>query len=177
MSYVTSIFIKGIIYMLAKNIFAQIPVYIKGGYGWEPETWASIGFSTRTRHNFIYKTVNGNEFIYINYITKNAYKKNPNVKQNELGKIVGFYIVDSSIQGDRKDFTDSKHYALEPQKWQNAFCAIEAYQFDKPIDVYEFNPDFKARSRSLAGIGEFLIPNDIEKLGGLSCQTVKLFKS
>jgi hypothetical protein len=143
--------------------------YIKGFWGWSPETWASIGFRDNYRDTLISKTTN--PFIMVIYITIHSGEK-----EEMLGKIVGFYLV-SHEKGHRDEFTAPEHYQRHPEKWPHAIRAIRAFSFlpEYYLDVYDFDPAIKRAAVPTAERGRELSDEQVKLLKTIPYIEVPIF--
>lgn len=143
---------------MTDDIWHGRTVYIKGFWGWSPETWASIGFRDNYRDTLISKT--SDPFIMVIYVTIHS-------GENEelLGKIVGFYLV-SHEKGHRDGFTAPKHHQRHPGKWPHAIRAIRAFSFlpEYYLDVYDFDPAIKRAAVPTAERGRALSDEQVNLL-------------
>jgi hypothetical protein len=154
------------------DIWEGKSVYIKGFYGWTPETWAAIGFSNNRRETLISNTTD--PFIMIIYVTENAKAASADIR----GKIVGFYIV-SHQKGHRNEFTDPIHFQRQPEKWQNALKAVRAFSFlpEYQPHVYDFDPSLKSGVLGKSSNGVKLDADKVEELKLLPYVEVPIFDS
>jgi hypothetical protein len=151
------------------DIWQGKTVYIKGFWGWAPETWAAIGFTGNYRDTLISKTTNA--FIMAIYITKNS-----GAEKDMLGKIVGFYLV-SHEKGHRNDFTAPEHHQRFPEKWQNSIKAVRAFSFlpEYYPSVYDFDPEIYRAATPTAYWGKELTAEQIDQLKVIPYVEVPIF--
>jgi hypothetical protein len=155
---------------MIEDIWKGKTVFIKGFWGWRPETWAAVGFSGNRRDTFIDEATD--PFIMAVYVTLNSSGAPKEIR----GKIVGFYLV-SHTKGHRNEFTAPIHYQLEPDKWQNALKAVRAFSFlpEYQPNVYDFDPSLKQGSQGKAYNGVKLTPEKIEKLESIPYKEVPVY--
>lgn len=110
----------------------------KSFWGWSPETWGALGWSNEGRRDTICQTLT-DPFILVCGVTLSA----PDADEHELGKIVGFYLI-SHEKGDRDEFTDPIHHALEPTKWRYALRAVRAFTYlpEYRLQTRQFDAEF-----------------------------------
>jgi hypothetical protein len=155
---------------MTDDIWEGRSVYIKGLYGWTPETWAAIGWSDNRRETLIKNTTD--PFIMVTYVIKTSKEASADIR----GKIVGFYIV-SHQKGHRDEFTDPIHFQRQPDKWINALKAVRAFSFlpEYQPDVYAFDPSLKNGSQGKASTGVELNADKIKELRLLPYIEVPIF--
>lgn len=143
------------------DIWDKKSVYIKGLWGWSPDSWAAIGFTREAdRDALVNKTTD--PFVMLVYVTQSTPSS---YAQHLKGKIVGFYIV-SHQKGHRNEFTQANRHNWNPDRWQYALRTLKAYKFlpEYLIDVYEFDPSLKIGAQGKASRGIELTHSQIEKL-------------
>ena len=127
-------------------------VWMPSFWGWSPESWGTVGFTSIGRRNTIIRETS-DPFIMVIYVTKDAPNDDPDVR----GKVVGFYVV-SHIEGHRDEFTAPEHYATQPQKWVYSLKALRAFSIlpEYRPDIDQFDSTVAPRARAVAAYGEKL---------------------
>jgi hypothetical protein len=124
-------------------------------WGWSPDTWGTVGWTKeigRGRRDNLLREVS-DPFIVACYVTLSA----PDADEHERGKLTGFYLV-SHETGDRDEFTDPSHHALEPDKWRHSVRAVRAFDYvpEYRLDIREFDPTVLKRAQTVAAMGELV---------------------
>lgn len=151
-------------------------VWITSFWGWSPETWGCVGFTSKARpHNIIKKTTD--PFIMVIYVTETA-PGDSTLK----GKVAGYYELSHEI-GLKEDFisADQLNAAHHPkEKWAHSFRAIRAWEIDdkfKPT-IREFHPDLvkNKQQQTVSTWAKELPIEQIERLKALPRKQIKVFK-
>jgi hypothetical protein len=145
---------------MTEDIWDNKSVYLTSFWGWSPETWGTVGFTSEARRNTIVREAT-DPFIAVIYVTKNA----PNDEYDIWGKITGFYVV-SHIEGHRNEFTAPHHHERNPEKWQYSLKALRAFNFlpEYRLDIDAFDPTIKTRAQAIAQWGEELPHDPVQRL-------------
>lgn len=127
-------------------------VLFKSFWGWSPDTWAALGWSTPGRRSTLCEQLT-NPFILACSVTRSA----PDAEEYERGKLMGFYLV-SHESGDRDEFTHPIHFSLEPEKWRYALRCIRAFDYlpEYRLDVDDFDSTLARRALNVAANGEIV---------------------
>ena len=129
-------------------------VLLTSFWGWSPETWGMVSFSTEGRRETVIRET-ADPFIALIYVTKNA----PIDDKSLRGKIVGFYLC-SHQKGHRDEFTHVSHHGSEPDKWLYGLKTTHAFSFhrDHLMDIDDFDPTIsqEQRNQSVGNHGEIL---------------------
>lgn len=151
-------------------------VWITSFWGYSPETWGCVGFTSEARpRNIIKETTD--PFIMAIYVTETAPGNSP-----FKGKIAGYYELSHEI-GLKEDFiaTDQMNAAHHPEeKWAHSFKALRAWEIDdafKPT-IKEFHPDLvkNKQQQTVSTWAKALPAEQIERLRALPCKEVQVFK-
>lgn len=134
---------------LAAEVWDGRSVLFKSFWGWSPDTWGALGWSSEGRRDTICKTLT-DPFILVCNVTLSA----PGAEQHELGKIVGFYLI-SHERGHRDEFTHPVHHTLEPAKWQYALRAIRAFTYlpEYRLETRDFDATLLAKGQAVGTHG------------------------
>lgn len=138
---------------MTDDVWQGRSVLFKSFWGWSPETWGALGWSSEGRRETICKTLT-DPFILVCNVTLSA----PDAEEHELGKIVGFYHI-SHERGDRDEFTHPIHHALEPTKWRYAVRAVRAFTYvpEYRLHTRDFDPTFVASHAQTVGTNGVVI--------------------
>ena len=153
------------------DIWEGRSVYITSFWGWSPETWGAVGFTSPGRRPTILGATT-DPFIMVVYVTKWTPIRDPDLQ----GKVTGFYLV-SHIEGHRDEFTHPSHHALNPEKWRYSLKAIRAFSFlpEYRLGIDDFDPTMAPRARSVAANGEELDRGQVERLKEIPFAEVSIF--
>jgi hypothetical protein len=137
------------------QIWSGRSVLFTSFWGWSPETWGAVGWTKeigRGRRDNLLREVT-DPFIVACYVTLSA----PDAEEHERGKLTGFFLV-SHETGDRDEFTDPVHHALEPEKWRHSLRAIRAFDYvpEYRLDIRQFDPTVLRRAQTVAAMGELV---------------------
>lgn len=134
---------------LVTEVWDGRSVLFKSFWGWSPEKWGALGWSSDGRRDTICKTLT-DPFILVCNVTLSA----PGAEKHERGKIVGFYLI-SHKRGDRDEFTDPVFHTLEPEKWRFALRAVRAFTYlpEYRLDTREFDATFLKNGQSVGAHG------------------------
>lgn len=135
-----------------EEVWGGRSVLFKSFWGWSPETWGALGWSSEGRRDTICKTLT-DPFILVCNVTLSA----PDADEHELGKIVGFYLI-SHEKGDRDEFTHPVHHALEPTKWRYALRAVRAFTYvpEYRLHTRQFDSNLLERAQAVGTHGEII---------------------
>ena len=135
---------------LADEVWNGRSVLFKSFWGWSPDTWGALGWSSAGRRDTICREMT-DPFILVCNVPLSA----PGAEEHELGKIVGFYLI-SHEKGDRDEFIHPAYHALEPTKWRYALRAIRAFDYlpEYRLDTREFDPTLVKNGRAVGAHGK-----------------------
>jgi hypothetical protein len=152
----------------------QTSVLLTSYWGWDPETWGTVGFTQEGRRNTLLRQLS-DPFITVAYVTSNRNFIDPDLK----GMVAGFYLITHET-GDRDEFTHPIHYEVSPQKWRHSFRAIRAFNYlpEYRINIRDFDATLieQGRARSVSANGEIVTDHDkIEMLKSIPCVEIEVF--
>lgn len=150
-------------------------VWITSFWGFSPETWGCVGFTSEARpHSIIKETTD--PFLMVIYVTETAPGHSP-----LKGKVAGFYELSHEI-GLKDDFisTEQMNAGLHPkEKWAHSFKAIRAWEIDdgfKPT-IREFHPNLvkNKQQQTVSTWAKPLPTEQINRLKALPRKEVQVF--
>ena len=146
------------------DIWSEKSAYITSAWGWTPETWGCIGFSSEGRRDTYLKETT-NPFVMVLFVTERAPTDQPELR----GKVAGFFEISHEI-GLREEFTDRKHDDLKPGSWRYALRATRAFSFPPAsrIGIRDLIPAYPSLAQSIAAHGKALCSRQIARLRSLS---------
>jgi hypothetical protein len=149
----------------------RLTVMLTSFWGWTPESWGTVGFTSPTRRDTIVQMTT-DPFVVFVYVTKSA----PGAPRDIKGWIAGFYLV-SHIAGDRTEFTDQSHHQREPAKWRHSLKALRAFSFlpEYRLHVDDFDPTISTRAQSVSQWAEEISADSIANLKGRPFVEVPVF--
>jgi len=161
----------------AEDPFHNNPdVWITSFWGWSPETWGCVGFTSEARPKTIIEKTS-NPFLMAIYVTETA-PGNSKLK----GKVVGYYELSHEV-GLKQDYISEEqlnkpHHPKE--KWAYSFKALRAWEIDdkfKPT-IREFHPDLvqKKQQQTVSTWAKELPKEQIERLKALPRKEIQVFK-
>jgi len=130
-------------------------------YGWTPEEWGAVGWTTRGRRDNLLKQLT-DPFVCVVYVAGTA-RDDPDREM-----LAGFFLV-SHETGDRDDFTDPSHHDRNPDKWRHSLRALRAFTYlpEYRIRAKDMFPELSepGPARAVATHGEII--TDSAKIGEL----------
>lgn len=148
-------------------------VLLTSFWGWEPESWASVGFTKRGRRNTIVEDAEGEPFITLVYVTHQTRWGMPSLSR----KLAGFYLT-SLDKVHRNEVTHPRHHATQKNQWRYSLRATRAFSFlpEGTLHIDKFDPTVANRARSVAQYGEWLDEDRVRRLARLPFVESELFK-
>jgi hypothetical protein len=132
----------------------QTSVLLTSFWGWSPETWGTLSFSSKGRRDNLAKSLS-DPFIVVIYVTSNK----STIDRTLKNMVAGFYLV-SHEKGDRDIFTHPIHHQRDPKSWRHGFSATRAFTYfpEYRISIDDFDPSLKKekRFRAVATYGEMV---------------------
>lgn len=121
---------------------AYAGAWMKGFWGWSPETWGCVGYPSKRRRLSVLQNDINTRIMFI-YVTKSA-KGHQDTPEHLINRIVGFYELSECI-GHRNEFQAKFHHNREPEKWVHSIKAKRAFTIrDTPLPyTYEVEPNCK----------------------------------
>jgi hypothetical protein len=136
-----------------------LPVLLTAFWGFSPETWGCIGFTSETDQRRFMQRYSERCYVAV-YVTKS-------VKSPFAGRVAGIYELGRRT-GKRDDFVEltSRHTGINSGKWLHSIKATRAWAFVDPLNVEEAAPRTytTGRARHLGARGDWLKPDEIESL-------------
>lgn len=152
----------------------DIDVLLTSFWGWSPETWGAVGFTSEGRRRNLLNTLS-NPFITVCYVTSNKNFIDSDIK----GKIAGFYLV-SHETGDRDAFSHPNHHSDQPDKWRFSLRAIRAFTYlpEYRIGIKDFDSSLidGGKARSIASSGKLVADREqIDRLRNIPFEEVAIY--
>lgn len=116
--------------------------WMKGFWGWSPETWGCVGYGSVKRRTTFFQNNLQTRLMFI-YVTQSA-KSEESTPNNWMNRIIGFYQL-TEIEGHRNQFQEEFHHNNHPEKWQFSIKANRAFTIrNNPLPfTYDADPIFK----------------------------------
>lgn len=132
----------------------QTSVLLTSFWGWSPETWGTLSFSSEGRRDNLAKSLS-DPFTAVIYVTSNK----STIDRTMKNMVAGFYLV-SHEKGDRDTFTHPIRHQRDPKSWRHGFRAFRAFTYlpEYRISIDDFDPSLKQekRFRAVATYGELV---------------------
>jgi hypothetical protein len=114
--------------------------WMKGFWGWSPETWGCIGYSRKGRVKTFLDNDLKTRLMFI-YVTKSSKREG---NDHLINRIVGFYEV-TDVIGHRNYFMTKEQQKLCPEQWRYSIKARRAFMIrNDPLPfTFDIIPSFK----------------------------------
>ena len=144
-------------------------VLLKYFWGWTPETWATLSFTSEGRRRTIVRD-SPDPFIAAICVSADA------PDRGLAGRVAGFYLV-SHIEGHRNEFTATIHHDRYPASWQHGLGVLRAFTFlpEYRLETYDLYPGIRDHVRAVGAYGEWLDTEKIERLKRIPFVEVPVF--